>query len=390
MPEKEVNWKRGIFQKGTDWIRFTSAMSSKNKNSEKREVKNESILEEGSFEIKEIIERTPAKQERGKHPGNGRNSSGGFFKQWVGKLLSGINNVIKEAQKGPKRVPWISFGIGAVLLVAVIVLSVRLGGVTKELKAVQALSAGLQEELDLLKVQQESSETGVVSRQPEEREPSGGKLTVVATVTPEPTATPEPERYVVCIDAGHGGWDGGAVLKENGVEKRAEKDDNLWMSGLLKEALEAYDVEVVMTRETDVFLGLSERARIANAAGADALISFHRNSYDGTDDVNGVEFWIHNSKPEGAQTLAERMLQAVVAVGGLENRGVKYGSMSSTRENYSINREANMTSMIVELGFVTSAKDNAAYDANGKAYAEGMAKAIYEWLEETGSKNITE
>ena len=46
--------------------------------------------------------------------------------------------------------------------------------------------------------------------------------------------------------------------------------------------------------------------------------------------------------------------------------------------------------MIVELGFVTSITDNAAYDANGKAYAEGMAKVIYEWLEEKNSNRTTE
>ena len=71
-------------------------MSSKNKNSEKREVKNESILEEDSFEIKEIIERTPAKQERGKHPGNGRNSSRSLDKMYKDIADEGLQPVLND------------------------------------------------------------------------------------------------------------------------------------------------------------------------------------------------------------------------------------------------------------------------------------------------------
>ena len=41
--------------------------------------------------------------------------------------------------------------------------------------------------------------------------------------------------------------------------------------------------------------------------------------------------------------------------------------------------------MIVELGFISSAADNAVYDDNGKAYAENIAKAVYEWLETQNS-----
>lgn len=289
-------------------------------------------------------------------------------------LLSFVADKWNSLQKETKKVLCGSCVAGLILMVTVIVLAVRLGSVTKELESVQAMSMSLQDELDVVKANKESVET-----EKQGQELSG--LTVTIAPTSEPTVTPEPEKYIVCVDAGHGDWDGGAVLNENGVEKRAEKDDNLWMSKLFRDALEAYGVEVVMTRETDVFIGLSERARIANAAGADALISFHRNSYEGTDNVNGVEFWIHNSRPEGAETLAQSMLDAVVKIGGLENRGVKYGTITSARDNYAINREANMTSMIIELGFITNAADNAAYDAYGESYAKEMAKAVYEWLE---------
>lgn len=297
-------------------------------------------------------------------------------KRAVEGVLSFLMQKWSSLQKETRRVLFWSGGFGLILLATVIILAVRLSGVTRELKSMQAMSVSLQEELDSVKTD--------VSRT--ENTDSERVLPTVALKediipTPEPTHSPEAAKYVVCVDAGHGDWDGGAVMTVNGGEVRAEKEDNLWMAKLFRDALESYGVEVIMTRETDVFLGLSERARIANAAGADVLVSFHRNSYEGTDEVNGVEFWIHNSRPAGAETLAQSMLDAVTAVGGLENRGVKYGTITSARDNYAINREANMTSMIVELGFITSAGDNEAYDTYGKAYAEGMAKAVYEWLE---------
>ena len=301
-------------------------------------------------------------------------------KRAVAGVLSFVMHKWEALHKETKKILCI-FGVTAlVLLSAVLILAVRLGSVTKELKSVQALSASVQNELELIK-----AEKGAVT-EPEmtDRNHENMISTSEPMVTPTllPSATPEPDKYVVCVDAGHGDWDGGAVKSENGVEVRIEKDDNLWMSKLFRDALEAYGIEVVMTRETDVYLGLSERAGIANAAGADVLVSFHRNSYEGTEDVHGIEFWIHNSRPEGAETLAQSMLEEVVKVGGLENRGVKYGTITSPRDNYAINREANMTSMIIEMGFVSSASDNEAYDIHGKAYAQGMARAVYEWLKE--------
>lgn len=276
-----------------------------------------------------------------------------------------------------KKVFGISVTAGLALLVAVIVLAVRLGSVTKELDSVQAMSTNLQQELARVTTEMETAlQKGPAT------EPLQPTSTPTVTATPMPTVTPEPDKYVVCIDAGHGDWDGGAVKTVNGVEVRIEKDDNLRMAMLFREALKEYDIEVVMTRETDVYLGLSERAQIANAAGADVLVSFHRNAYAGADEVRGVEFWIHNSRPADAEGLAQKMLAEVVKVGGLVNRGVKYGTIASSKENYAINREANMASMIIELGFISSDTDNAALDEYGEAYAKGMAQAVYEWLEE--------
>jgi N-acetylmuramoyl-L-alanine amidase len=82
-------------------------------------------------------------------------------------------------------------------------------------------------------------------------------------------------KFVVVIDAGHGGKDSGA---ERGIYK--EKDINLGVAKTLGELIEANfnDVKVVYTRKTDVFVDLDKRTQIANKAKANLFISIHTNS----------------------------------------------------------------------------------------------------------------
>ena len=81
----------------------------------------------------------------------------------------------------------------------------------------------------------------------------------------------------VVIDAGHGGKDAGAVSKD---KKSYEKTFTLSIAGKLAERIrnEYPDVKVVMTRSSDKFVELRDRAAIANKAGANLFISIHINS----------------------------------------------------------------------------------------------------------------
>ncbi|MBQ8798323.1 MAG: N-acetylmuramoyl-L-alanine amidase [Lachnospiraceae bacterium] len=283
--------------------------------------------------------------------------------------------------------------MGIILAATVFVLAVCLYDTSKDLKTVQTMSGSLQSEIELAKQKVEQVEKlleeveadyeAVAKNASDEAVAESGDVKAKPTATPRPT--PEPEVYTVCVDAGHGGYDTGATLWTDEETERREKDDNLRMAELLKKELEAYGVKVIMTREDDTFLELYDRTFIANSLDADALISLHRNAYylNGkmNDRVSGVEIWVHNSRPADAMQLAGEMLGAMMEVGGMKNRGVKYGSMSDVNENYAINRRALMTSMIVELGFISNEEDNAALDTYGEAYAKAMATEIYEWLQ---------
>lgn len=77
----------------------------------------------------------------------------------------------------------------------------------------------------------------------------------------------------IVIDSGHGGLDNGAVYRG-----RKEKDDNLRIGLAVGERLENAGYNIVYTRTTDRYDTPFQKAQIANNAGADYFISFHRNS----------------------------------------------------------------------------------------------------------------
>lgn len=79
-------------------------------------------------------------------------------------------------------------------------------------------------------------------------------------------------RFTVVIDPGHGGKDAGAPGREV-LEKNVVLEVGKRLRDLIK--TEHPDVKVIMTRDTDVFLELQERAEIANRADADLFISVH-------------------------------------------------------------------------------------------------------------------
>jgi len=96
--------------------------------------------------------------------------------------------------------------------------------------------------------------------------------------------------FVLVIDPGHGGKDSGAKGR-----KGDEKNINLAVAKLAGQyiASEHPDVKIVYTRTQDVFIGLDERADIANKANANLFISIHANSLDNRKaHIKGAEVYI--------------------------------------------------------------------------------------------------
>ena len=96
----------------------------------------------------------------------------------------------------------------------------------------------------------------------------------------------------VVIDAGHGGTDPGCISSD---KKTKEKDVVLTVAKNLEKKIKAAypDVKVVLTRSTDVFVPLNDRADIANKNNADLFISIHVNSVANSSSKTANGFSLH-------------------------------------------------------------------------------------------------
>ena len=147
------------------------------------------------------------------------------------------------------------------------------------------------------------------------------------------------------IDAGHGGYDGGAVA--NGV---TEKDVNLSIAYWLKDELTRRGYSIYMTRTDDDFVGLTTRANRANAQDNPVcLISVHQNSIDESSSVHGVEAWTY--KREGCTELGDAVCDGVSKRTGAQNRGTNY------RTNLVVTSKTTMPAVIVECGYLTNPEE---------------------------------
>ena len=114
--------------------------------------------------------------------------------------------------------------------------------------------------------------------------------------------TPRGYKLVV-VDAGHGGWDHGAV----GTTGTREADIALQIAHRVALGLEEeLGVEVLMTREDDTFIALRERASIANLAGADLFLSIHANAAPGPGAWGIETFSMDTASDGGAARVARR------------------------------------------------------------------------------------
>lgn len=177
------------------------------------------------------------------------------------------------------------------------------------------------------------------------------------------------ENVVVVLDPGHGGSDAGASA--NGL---VEKNLNLSVALACKKELEEYNgVTVYMTRSTDVYVGLQERANKAKAWGADIFVSLHMNSVSNAT-ANGVEVYYPNSNynkevHEKGRNLAAQIQQQLVSL-GLGNRNIKEDPSSvnqsypdgSRVDGYQViryNKLNGIPGIIVEHAFLTNSSDAA-------------------------------
>ncbi len=179
--------------------------------------------------------------------------------------------------------------------------------------------------------------------------------------------------YRIVIDAGHGGYDSGAVY-----DGRLEKEDNLNLALAVGEILAYSGMDVIFTRVDDSYISPLERAYMANEENADLFVSIHRSLSFTPNTYSGVQTSIYD---EGgmAQTIAENINQELEEI-GFANLGV------NIRTEYAVLRRTNMPALFVEVGFINSDADNELFDDNFSEIAYAIASGILNGLAAGGAE----
>jgi len=229
--------------------------------------------------------------------------------------------------------------------------------------------------------------------------------------TPVVVAPPAAKkRWLVVVDAGHGGHDPGAV-----GNKLREKDINLRAANELTAALKALGLDVKLTRGSDKYLKLGERTAFANENKADVFVSLHCNALPKGKHASGVELYlmaehtdkdalelaiIENREISGeAQNAAEvnaaadkrtqlllkilgdmqqsdKLNESTVLAEHIYNRllGAKFSIRKVRQAPFFVLRGAGMPALLIEMGYITEASD--ANRLNTQAYRKKMMDSV--------------
>ncbi len=233
-------------------------------------------------------------------------------------------------------------------------------------------------------------------------DPMAGPEAALEADTPEGVmSAQESDGFVIVLDPGHGGKDGGA----GGIGFN-EKDVNLKIAQYCKAALEKTPgVTVYMTRTDDTYVSLEDRANFAIEHHADLLVAIHNNSSDNAN-AKGAEVivprdgaWYYSQTYLTGNELGEKILKKITALGLATHGGVYSKDFPSdgtasernyadgTRADYYAMvrnpRKAGILGIIIEHAFVSN-EDDAKFlrdDANLKKLGEADAQAILEYYD---------
>ncbi len=232
---------------------------------------------------------------------------------------------------------------------------------------------------------------------------------------PQALAQAPETRQIVVIDAGHGGHDSGANSRY-AIESRIVLDVAL----KLKQRLEAAGLEVILTRDRDVFLTLQQRSEFATT-DKNIFVSIHANSAE-RNSAEGIETWVFGEpldpalieraiRENGGGTvgeeltrearrvadqlafdilreaqlnlslsLAESVQSHLVAATGARDRGVRTNL-------FYVLRNARIPAILVELGFVNNPNEGPrlADPRYQDTLADGLAEGILTFLRNGGA-----
>lgn len=220
----------------------------------------------------------------------------------------------------------------------------------------------------------------------------------------------------IVIDPGHGGKDPGAVGPKGLQEKTVVLDVAKALRRLIRKHLPRY--RVIMTRDKDVFVPLTERTKLANDSNAAAFLSIHANASK-RNKVQGIETWYFSfeAKTERAQRIAarennmstqqfselERILRDLHETDRINQSALLAGATQKALVNTLSERfkiipdrgvdgapfivllRTDMPSILIEIGFLSNKRE--AKRLQRQAYQKALAQGIFEGLRTFLSKS---
>src|ERR1700722_12929338 len=169
---------------------------------------------------------------------------------------------------------------------------------------------------------------------------------------------------IVIIDPGHGGIDRGGIPGQNLAEKDLTLDTGKRLARILQSN---GDIKVVMTRNNDTFVSLTERTDIANqygGRGRDAVfVSIHSNAAL-REGAYGIETYYNNKRAYRLAALVHpRVIQAMDSI----DRGIR-------QRGYRVLRRNRLPAILIECGFLTNHAGGER--ASNPNYRQRVARAI--------------
>lgn len=200
---------------------------------------------------------------------------------------------------------------------------------------------------------------------------TGAAETGLAAVAAVPFLSKNPrrqdEKFLICIDAGHGGKDPGAWK-----EGAAEKDSNLIAALELQKMLQVFGINTVMTRTADDTVSLENRVAVANTNYADLFISLHCNSTISRFPHGVQTFWYTERTGQPIARLIQPRIDEVYGKESVWNRAMF--------ANLYVLKHTVAPAVLVEMGFLSNDEDRKRL--TDKTYLRTIAAAIADALVE--------
>lgn len=185
-----------------------------------------------------------------------------------------------------------------------------------------------------------------------------------ATPTAAPAPTPEPgplSGWVILVDPGHGGYDGGAKARTSGVW---EKEITLDVALAVEKSLQQRGAQVVMTRREDIDLtspdrpasqtkkrqDMQARVDMAVSAGANMVLSIHMNEYRDRRE-SGPQIFYRQGSDSG------RLLAGCLQESMIDTLQPAKERVAMAGDYFILQLEA--PSALIECGFISNAAEEA-------------------------------